>query len=411
MSDTGLFEGVRKRKELYPSLADLMKAVFRSGLAMAAWRKPGEEEINVIVDLSGDHPRSIHPDLETLSPGFLVSPFLNESNLLSYLIRADLHWKGKNGKYQKKHHPASGNPDARHRSFINLVDEIKESDVWTALPSSEQDGGREYNEEKFKKMIRNGIEEIRSGNFIKVVPSRRKKITLSEKFNPADIFNSLVKIYPSAFVSFFTMPGKGTWMGATPELIIRTDKNGIFHTAAVAGTQAADPGDDPSSVAWTQKEIEEQALVSRYIINCFKKIRLREFEEYGPKTIQAGNLMHLRTDFKVDIQAVKFPRLGSVMLKLLHPTSAVCGMPKEQAMHFIREQEGYDREFYSGYLGPVNMDQETELYVNLRCARLFPDKAYLYSGAGVTIDSDPYKEWKETVIKNRTMENLLSGIA
>ncbi|WP_332912325.1 chorismate-binding protein [Algoriphagus boritolerans] len=108
-----------------------------------------------------------------------------------------------------------------------------------------------------------------------------------------------------------------------------------FHTMALAGTQPASGENPLKSAAWTQKEIEEQALVCRYIVDCFKKIRLREYEEHGPKTIMAGNLLHLRTDFKVDMKATGFPQLGSVMLDLLHPTSAVCGMPRKEAHDFF----------------------------------------------------------------------------
>jgi isochorismate synthase len=98
------------------------------------------------------------------------------------------------------------------------------------------------------------------------------------------------------------------------------------------------------------------------------------------------------------------------MLKLLHPTSAVCGMPKEPATAFLKSFENYDREFYSGFLGPVNMDNYTSLFVNLRCAQLLDRKAYLYAGAGVTSDSNPEREWRETLIKNQTIQEILIGM-
>ena len=148
-------------------------------------------------------------------------------------------------------------------------------------------------------------------------------------------------------------------------------------------------------------------MVSRYIVNCFKKIRLREYEEEGPKTVLAGNLMHLRTDFSVDTRAVNFPQLGTVMLDLLHPTSAVCGMPKAPALEFILRHETYRREFYSGYLGPINIDRATHLFVNLRCLQLREDKAILYAGAGVTAESVAEKEWLETEMKCQTMLRVL----
>lgn len=162
------------------------------------------------------------------------------------------------------------------------------------------------------------------------------------------------------------------------------------------------------TVAWTQKEIEEQALVERYIISCFKKIRLREYDEHGPKTVVAGNLLHLRSDFTVDMKATNFPQLGSVMLQLLHPTSAVCGMPLEPALGFLKKNEDHDREFYAGFLGPVNFNNRVSLFVNLRCMQLRDDKALLYAGAGVTIDSVPEHEWEETEMKLNTLLNIIS---
>ncbi|MBK7650997.1 MAG: chorismate-binding protein [Flammeovirgaceae bacterium] len=210
-----------------------------------------------------------------------------------------------------------------------------------------------------------------------------------------------------AFVSLVSSPETGTWMGATPELLVSVAQN-KFKTVALAGTLPYSPDINLKYVAWTQKEIEEQALVCRYIINCFKKIRLREYEEHGPKTIVAGNLMHLKTEYEVDTLATNFPQLGSVMLKLLHPTSAVCGMPLENSLAFLKDHEGFDRQFYSGYLGPVNLKAESHIYVNLRCMQIFSDKVRIYAGAGVTADSVSETEWMETEMKMHTLQKIIT---
>jgi isochorismate synthase len=208
----------------------------------------------------------------------------------------------------------------------------------------------------------------------------------------------MLKAYPNSFVNFFHIPKIGTWIGASPEVLIET-KGEYFHTMSLAGTQPA-KGENPlKTAAWTSKEIEEQALVSRYIVDCFKKIRLREYDEYGPKTVLAGTLLHLRSDFRVNMAKTNFPQLGSVMLELLHPTSAVCGMPREAAHSFLKEYEGFDRSFFAGFIGPVNINAETSIFVNLRTASISENKAILYAGAGVTEDSDPEKEWEETELK------------
>jgi isochorismate synthase len=107
------------------------------------------------------------------------------------------------------------------------------------------------------------------------------------------------------------------------------------------------------------------------------------------------------------MEATEFPLLGTVMLKLLHPTSAICGMPKNEAMTFLKQKEGFERQFFGGFLGPVNVDNLTALYVNLRCGQLQKDTMLLYAGAGVTIDSKPDREWEETEVKCETLERFI----
>jgi len=394
-----------QEEELAVSIHQALRIAMDHNYAIAAWKNVGEVSINLIIDTSEYHKVPVIPDLEILEPGFLVSPFSNESNHLCYLIKSDLHFKGPGSEslFLQTAREYSGNAE-----LIRSITE-KNPEQNSVYYKNDSDHSADINEAAFKDLVQKAVDRIKDGAFQKVVPSRRETINLKENFNLPEAFIALTKHYPDAFVSFFSIPEKGTWIGASPEILVEINETGIFRTSAVAGTQPWNRGTDLSSVAWTQKEIEEQAYVSRYIINSFKKIRLREFEEFGPKTIRAGNLVHLRTDYKVNLSEVNFPQLGSVMLKLLHPTSAVCGMPKESAAAFLKTYEKYDREFYSGYLGPVNMENRIALFVNLRCAQLMHQKAYLYAGAGITSDSNPDKEWRETLIKNQTIKDILSG--
>ena len=114
--------------------------------------------------------------------------------------------------------------------------------------------------------------------------------------------------------------------------------------------------------------------------------------------------MKQKTTFKVNNNISSAVELGNTMLELLHPTSAVCGMPKSSAADFIKKYENGNREFYSGYLGPVNHQKEIHLFVNLRCMQLLKNTAILYAGAGVTEDSNPEKEWLETALKMNTLQ-------
>ncbi len=259
----------------------------------------------------------------------------------------------------------------------------------------------------FENLVKNGIEFLQKTGAEKIVPTRCAHSELLPHFSPVTGFLNLMQRYPKAFVSLVTTPETGTWLGASPEILVARNKENMFRTMALAGTQKLASGLDPADAIWRQKEIEEQSMVMRYIISCFKKIRFREYVETGPRTVVAGNLLHLRSDFCVDLNEQDFPNLTSEMLHLLHPTSAVCGQPKELALQFLNAQEKYDRRYYSGYLGPVNIDQETAIFVNLRCLELRQTEAILYAGAGVTVNSDPSKEWIETEMKMQTVSAAL----
>lgn len=252
--------------------------------------------------------------------------------------------------------------------------------------------------------VQQAIDGIKSETIRKVVPARIKVET--KIINPLQSFKKACDNYPNAFISLTSTDKTGTWIGATPEILLTINKNKILKTAALAGTQESN-GKSTSEAVWTQKEIEEQALVSRYIINCFKELRLREFEENGPKTIKAGNLLHLKTEYKINSKELDYDNLSSTLLDLLHPTSAVCGMPKQASIDLIKRRENFDRELYSGFIGPVNYLKESSLFVNLRCAQIKKKSVILYAGAGVTEDSNPEKEWMETEKKCAIIGNIL----
>ncbi len=369
---------------------------------VAAWRLPHQKKQHVITDLSGSgHPPDL--PLELLPAGFVAQPF-QEQDTASF-IRADVHYVS--GTTRVSLADSAASPSA-WRTIRQQI--VAKPITPTPFVRSSDLSGTDTDYQQFTGTVARAVEAIEAGHFHKVVPSRRKAIVLPTGFDPITAFQRLCDTYPAAFVSAFSIPEVGTWLGASPEVLVNTyrqENRSIFRTMALAGTQVAQGQDALKNASWRQKEIEEQAMVSRYIINCFKKIRLREFEENGPKTVAAGNLLHLRTDFTVDMEMTNFPDLGSTMLKLLHPTSAVCGMPKEPALEFLRQHEGYDRSFFSGYLGPTNISEATHIFVNLRCMQLLAQRAWLYAGAGITVDSEPDREWRETEMKMNTLLRVI----
>lgn len=170
---------------------------------------------------------------------------------------------------------------------------------------------------------------------------------------------------------------------------------------ALAGTS---PVSDESKLLlenWSPKNRREQACVADYIRKHLTALST-EVHESAVYVRRAASLLHLCTDFHLTSSGET--TLAS-LAAVLHPTPAVCGTPVEEARRVIAQVETHDRAYYSGFSGPVSQD-EAHLYVNLRCAHLFPTHATLYAGGGLLHESDFDAEWRETERKLTTMADL-----
>jgi isochorismate synthase len=369
--------------------------------SVALWKLPNDPVKHLIISKKPECLSSTAL-LEELPTGFIFAPF----NALAdrFFLKADYSFSFSDDSMHASRTPL----EIVSRSWLTSLFKGALPDARQNMYFTQDISSTTTAKDFFCNLVGKSIEAIQSGTFEKVVLSRTLSIPLTSNFDVSATFQKLCDRYSNALISFVSTPETGSWLGATPELLVSVEGNSIFKTTALAGTLPYQEGINLKGVAWTQKDIEEQALVERYIISCFKKIRLREYEEHGPKTVVAGNLMHLKSDFTVDMKATNFPQLGSVMLHLLHPTSAVCGVPLDTALEFLNKYEGYHRQFYTGYLGPVNFHGDTSLFVNLRCMQLIEAGAILYAGAGITEDSIPDKEWEETELKLNTLLKVIS---
>ena len=187
------------------------------------------------------------------------------------------------------------------------------------------------------------------------------------------------KSYPNAFVYFFIKEGK-CWIGAFSELLGKFDKKtSEFETMSLAGTL-------PVNETWTAKEIEEQKPVTNFIKNILKNYS-SEVEQSETYDHISGNIKHLRTDFKAKIMSEDLENLISE----LHPTPAVCGIPKDLCKSAIEKFESHPRNFYAGYI-KVETEETVQYFVNLRCAEFFENACLIYVGGGITAESSPEKE-------------------
>jgi isochorismate synthase len=242
------------------------------------------------------------------------------------------------------------------------------------------------------------IQEIATQKLSKAVFSRIKAIDFDGE-KALDLFNKLCEAYPSAFVYFVSSELFGTWVGATPETLLEVNVSN-FKTMSLAGTKKAS-----DETPWREKETMEQAYVTDFIINELRELNVAEIAQNGPYTFTAGPVKHLRTDVSFSSTELN----GLKIAQVLHPTPAVSGLPRKEALKLISSTEKHDRGFYTGCIGWVE-EGKSRLFVNLRCCQLQEQKAYLYLGGGFTIDSKPNEEWEETENKSKTLLNILQNL-
>lgn len=372
-------------------------------LPVAVWRLPLDIKKQAIVDLGGrrqPQPLKLHQN----TSGFVIAPFVNSGGKISYFLRSHILWR--DGKISYLENGSVEDAVRKNRSrFESTLERLLSANNgrpkarWHVNPNPGTQTPASKND--FIAMVAEAVNRIHQGEFKKVVLSQILERNLDAQFDPVDLFCRLADAFPGAFVSLVALPEIGTWIGATPELHVSINDEQL-RTVALAGTMPVSALD----AKWGLKEMEEQAIVSEYIRACFHRHNMRDAMERGPETVRVGDLLHLQTTFKVNFQGQNNPDVLNRLLHDLHPTPAVCGLPKERALQHILKTEAHAREFYSGFLGPVNFDGQSHLFVNLRCLQLLAASAVLYAGVGITKDSVPENEWVETQLKFNALLKL-----
>ncbi|MFS4469227.1 chorismate-binding protein [Maribacter sp. 2210JD10-5] len=364
-------------------ILDFAESQLQKELPFVLYRKPRQNLINGIFQKA----KTLSYVSDYRESGFVFAPF--DSTNKPILIKTDVFLKG-------------------DISNLKKTDTFSESQV---LHNS-NDKAIHLN------LVGKAVDKIKAGTFQKVVLSRKIQVPVKE--SPFILLERLLTSYHNAFCYLWFHPKVGLWLGATPEILLMT-KGGVLTTMSLAGTQTTD---DYKKPVWGKKELQEQQLVTDYIKDILKN-KLNNLHVGELESIKAGQLWHLRTKISGNYDVEE---LGNI-IQSLHPTPAVCGMPKDISKAFILEQENYDRKYYTGYLGELNLKRErtrnrnlrnvennayksvykaSELYVNLRCMSLSNDMATIYVGGGITADSDPEKEWQETVNKSGTILKVLA---
>jgi isochorismate synthase len=372
------------QNDTYQQLTKLQQICLKQNIPFVSYRQPLKTEIITLVQ----H-HSVPEKLDSLQnldkkTGFIVTPFDENENHRTYFLEPDCVY------------------------FSDEIEDIylqKLSDNNRFLNQGKKSivGIQTTSHSEFTGNVNLAVEAMKNGKFNKVVLSKIRIENLNPDFSTPEFFLKLCDKYPHAFVYLMQIPQVGCWMGATPEplLVIEDEK---VNTVSLAGTQIS-TGEKIESYKWSSKEIEEQGIVTNFVEQTLKSLDIKHCSKIGPTNYQAANLIHLKTAFEFP-QAELKNRFND-LLKALHPSPSVGGLPKAEAREFILANEKHDRSYYTGFMGPVNIENKTNIFVNLRCLQLFEKQFVLYSGAGITASSIPENEWEETENKMQTMMNVM----
>lgn len=257
-------------------------------------------------------------------------------------------------------------------------------------------------------IVQESIDAIRRGNMDKVVLARSVIVRADVAAAPFDLVARLRSTYPGCF-AFGWQEADGTFIGATPELLVERREDRV-RSQPLAGSAPRGEGEDEDRAIGevlmaSEKDRHEHAVVVDDIVARLDPITENLTAPSTPTLLKMSNVQHLASEV---IGVLKPSRSVIEVAGALHPTPAVAGVPRDEALAFIGKAETIDRGWYSGGIGWVDGAGNGQIAVALRCALVRGDTARLYAGAGVVSGSHPETELEETRLKFRPLLNLLA---
>jgi menaquinone-specific isochorismate synthase len=248
--------------------------------------------------------------------------------------------------------------------------------------------------------VEKALSAIRAGRVSKVVLARTLDVELDDALDPARLLARLWDANRGSHVFLFEPEPGRALVGAAPETVA-TLRDGVFHATAVAGSIRR--GDDPAEqeelagrLLASVKDRAEQRFALDDMVTRLETVAHQIRTDPEPHVLTLPGIQHLETEIRASV-----PSGTGVLdlLRLLHPTPAVCGLPRDAALAFLAEEEPFERGWYAGPVGWFDADGNGVFAPALRSA-VGQGRAWrLFAGAGIVEGSVPALEWEETGIK------------
>ena len=257
----------------------------------------------------------------------------------------------------------------------------------------------ETSEGEYRSLVHEIVERIGRGEFEKVVIARRSTLSFDSSVDATSVLRDLAETAEHC-TRFGFRVGDVSFVGATPERLVRKDGLAI-DTEALAGSSSAAQA---AELLRSPKEREEHDLVVREIVRGLAPLCVSLNHPPAPELRVLRHLLHLTTPIRGRLAR---PVHVLELVQRLHPTPAVGGVPRADAVRFIAEHEPSERGWYASPIGWFDAAGDGEFAVGLRSGAIVGEKAYLYAGGGIVKDSDPASEYAETRLKLATLSAAL----
>lgn len=244
----------------------------------------------------------------------------------------------------------------------------------------------------------------------KVVLSRLTQLEINEDVDPWMLLACWQGRNPNSFQFGFQFSPESAFISCTPERLYRRRQRELF-TEALAGTtiRGLNQEEDKAlaqALLDDSKNSHENQLVRQHIVDVLNPLSNYVGADETPTVFKLSHIQHLHRSIRAELKAGVS---DFQVIQALHPTPAVGGLPKESAMNFIRQQEGYARGWYAGACGYFNK-YESEFAVAIRSALIEPGRINLFAGAGIVAGSEADKEWTELENKLTTILSILTEL-
>lgn len=256
--------------------------------------------------------------------------------------------------------------------------------------------------ERWSELVEAVRAEIESGRFEKIVAARRTAVAASEVIDLVKVLSRLAALAPGC-TRFAFRPGAATFVGATPERLVAR-RGATVVTEALAGSSDAGQVESRAGLLSSRKDLDEHRLVVREMVRNLTPLCARLEVAERPRIRKLKDVLHLHTPIRGELKAKSHVL---ELVRVLHPTPAVGGVPTAEAVKWITQHEPSPRGWYAGPVGWFDAAGDGEFAVALRSGLVEGARAAVYVGAGIVKDSDPRLEYRETELKQRAMLGAL----